>query len=202
MPYSASTLRSLGRCGDFPIVGGVLAAVAWNAPFLAYLLGLPLALVAARYLEEPDHERETRGLAYLRGAVTALAGTQAVVLYGAAFMTELLLFGAILTMLPFFMSSSYGLMPAMIVLVLAAAELSSVVVSAMNGRLAQQVSNDGLIVMDSPAMALACSEPGSRPRRLPSRARCWSSVPASVSPCRRSMRTSRASSPSGSARAR
>ena len=139
----------------FPVLGGALVAVAWNAPFAAYLLGLPLAVVAFRYLDEPEGERETRGLTYLRGAATALAGREAVVLYGTAFTTELLLFGAILTTLPFLLTASYGLTPAVIGLVLATTELSSMVVSVLNGRLAKYVSNDGLI-----ALGFACYAAG------------------------------------------
>jgi MFS family permease len=139
----------------FPVLGGALVAISWNAPFAAYLLGVPLGLVAVRYLEESDGERETAGSAYLRGAATALAGSQAAVLYGAAFMTEVLLFGPVLTVLPFLLTASYGLSPATIGLVLAAGEGSSVVVSAMNGRFAKHASNHGLI-----ALGFACNGVG------------------------------------------
>jgi MFS family permease len=36
----------------FPTLGGALAAVAWNAPFLMYALGLPVALFALWVLED------------------------------------------------------------------------------------------------------------------------------------------------------
>ena len=149
-----NAVLSAGAAG-FPVLGGALVALAWNAPFAAYLVGLPVGLVAARYLEEPDGERETAGVAYLRGAATALAGTQAAVLYGAAFMTEVLLFGPVLTVLPFLLTASYDLSPAAIGLILAAGEASSVAVSAMNGRFAKYTSNHGLI-----ALGFACNGVG------------------------------------------
>ena len=40
-----------------PPLAGVLVAVAWNAPFLLYLLAFPAALVAWRYFEEPTDDR-------------------------------------------------------------------------------------------------------------------------------------------------
>lgn len=134
----------------FPILGGALAAVAWNAPFAAYLIGLPVGLFALRYLEEPSGDRETRGIAYLRGALGTLAGRDILVLYGAAFMTELLAFGA-LTALPFLLTASYGLTPVFIGLLLTAMEVASVLVSSQNGRLARRASDHQLV-----ALGFAC----------------------------------------------
>lgn len=145
-----NAMLSIGSMA-FPVLGGAVVAMAWNAPFAIYLIALPIGLVALRYLEEPNGERETRGVAYLRGAATALVGGQAAVLYGTAFLTEVLLFGAILTTLPFLLAGSYDLAPAAIGLVLAATEVSSMIVSAANGRLAKYATNHQLI-----ALGFAC----------------------------------------------
>jgi ACDE family multidrug resistance protein len=131
--------------GLFPIIGGALATISWNVPYVAYLLGLPLALYAVRHLEEPDHERDSKGIAYLRRAASVLSGPDAVVCYGAACMTELLLFGTVLTILPFLLAGDFGMSAFAIGLVLSVAEISSVVVSAKNGWFAQYTSNYGLI---------------------------------------------------------
>ena len=139
----------------FPIIGGALATVAWNVPYLAYLLGLPLALYAVRHLEEPAHERDSKGLAYLRRAASVLSGPDALVCYGAACMTELLLFGTVLTILPFLLAGDFGLSALAIGLLLSVAELSSVVVSAKNGWFARYTSNYGLI-----AAGFACYSVG------------------------------------------
>ena len=133
----------------FPIVGGVLAVIAWNAPFLVYLVALPVTLFAAWALEEPptptDHEIDS--FTYLRAALGAVAGADAVVLYGAAFLTELLLFGAIITGLPFLMTATFALTPVFVGLVLTASEVSSMLVSTQNGRFATYLSNHGLIAL-------------------------------------------------------
>lgn len=131
----------------FPIVGGALAAVAWNAPFALYLLALPVALFAAWRLEEPTVEPGEEGLGYLRNALGAVAGLDAVVLYGAAFTTEVLLFGAIITGLPFLLAASFGLAPVAVGLVLTASEATSTVVSAGNGRVAKYFSNHHIIAL-------------------------------------------------------
>lgn len=131
----------------FPIVGGGLAAVAWNAPFLLYLIALPVALFAAWRLDEPAVDPSEKGLGYLRNAVRAVAGIDAVVLYGAAFLTEALLFGAIITGLPFLLSATFALAPVFVGLVLTASEATSTVVSTQNGRFAKYLSNRQLIAL-------------------------------------------------------
>lgn len=131
----------------FPVLGGALAAVAWNAPFAAYLLALPVGLFALRYLEEPARDREVRSVAYLRGAVETLKGRDALVLYGASFVTELLLFGTIVTALPFLLTAEHGLAPVVVGMVLMATEVSSVVVASQNGRLAERASDGQLVAL-------------------------------------------------------
>ncbi|HET7324999.1 MAG TPA: MFS transporter [Halococcus sp.] len=131
----------------FPVLGGALAAVAWNAPFAAYVLALPVGLFALRYVEEPARDREVRGVTYLRGAVETLKGRDALVLYGASFVTELLLFGTIVTALPFLLTAEYGLAPVVVGVVLTASEVSSVVVASQNGRLAERVSDTQLVAL-------------------------------------------------------
>lgn len=131
----------------FPIVGGALAALAWNVPFVLYLVALPVALFAAWRLDEPESEPSEAGFGYLRNALGAVAGADAAVLYGTAFVTELLLFGAIITGLPFLLTATYGLAPVYVGLVLAASEATSTVVSAANGRFATYLSNYGLVAL-------------------------------------------------------
>ncbi|WP_338726745.1 MFS transporter [Haladaptatus sp. DJG-WS-42] len=129
----------------FPLVGGILVTFGWNVPFVACLLALPVGLFALLALEEPAVEREMRSLTYLRGAVSVVTGPNTLFLYAAAFATELLLFGAIITVLPFLLNEQYALAPVFIGGIIVAAEAGSIVVSTQNGRLAGYVSN-GLLV--------------------------------------------------------
>lgn len=131
----------------YPILGGALVGIGWNAPFYVYLASLPVGLFALRYLEEPAGDRKTRGLTYLRGALAALPAGDALVLYGAAFATEALVFGTILTTLPFLLTERYGLSPVWVGSILTATAVMSAVVSSQNGRLAKRFSNHQLIAL-------------------------------------------------------
>ncbi|WP_313696206.1 MFS transporter [Halorarum halobium] len=129
----------------YPLVGGALAAVSWNAPFAVYLVGLPVAVLAYRVLPEPAGERERRSVSYLRNVVSALPAREAAALYGSAFLIELLLFGAALTAVPFLLDGTYDLPAVLIGAVVTLTEVASVVTSALNGGFSRRVSNHGII---------------------------------------------------------
>ncbi|MFC7044219.1 MFS transporter [Halobacteriaceae archaeon GCM10025711] len=135
----------------FPVVGGALVSVAWYVPFLLSFAALPVAAFALRYLAEPVVERDARSLAYLRGALDVVARRGVVALYGVAFLTEFLLFGAAFTAFPFLLTAEFALAPVVVGLVLLTAEGVSVVVAAKNGWFARRLSNRNLI-----AVGFAC----------------------------------------------
>ncbi|SEO73281.1 Predicted arabinose efflux permease, MFS family [Halogranum amylolyticum] len=131
----------------FPVVGGALVGYGWNAPFYAYLLAVPVGLVAAVVLDEPAREevRSLPGVDYLRSALGAIAGSGTASFYAATFATEFLLFGAVFTALPFLLTAEYALTPLYVGVVITAAEAASVVASAANGRLSRSFSNGRLV---------------------------------------------------------
>lgn len=139
----------------FPILGGVLAAVAWNAPFLAYGLVLPVALFALWGLDDSStRRRETtsegqgttnRGwFSYLQGVMLVLTPAMGGLL-ATAFLTEFLLFGALITVLPFLLTATYGLTPLYIGLIITASEAGAVLAASVSGRLARILTNSQLV---------------------------------------------------------
>lgn len=131
----------------FPIVGGLLSAMSWNTPFLMYLLGLPVALLASLVLEEPAVEHGRHRLGSFRRVFDELSIREALLLFGSAFMIELLLFGAVFTALPFLMVEKYAIPPVGIGFVVTGALAASAVAASQNGRLAKHVSDDVLIIL-------------------------------------------------------
>ena len=131
----------------FPVLGGALVTRSWSAPFAMYLLGVPVALVAARVLEEPPGERGSRGLVYLQRAVGSLSARDATVLYGSAFAIDFLLFGAVFTALPFLLFGTYGLSPVLIGLVVTTGEVAATVAATQTGRLSRSLSPTGIITV-------------------------------------------------------
>lgn len=129
----------------YPLVGGALATVSWNAPFFVYLVGVPVGVFAFFAIDEPAGERDDRGLSYLRDVISALPASDALGLYVAAFATEALVFGTIITSLPFILSGTYDLSTVWIGSMLTVVTVVSAVVSFRNGRLAERFSNHRLV---------------------------------------------------------
>lgn len=120
-------------------------AVAWNLPFLLYLLAVPVGLFDALVLPEPEVDRDARGTGYLAGALSSLANREVLLLNATAFSTELLAFGAFITAMPFLLEAEFAVSALAIGLVIAAGEGASIVVSSLNGRFARHLSNVGLV---------------------------------------------------------
>jgi len=127
----------------YPVVGGLLAGVAWNAPFFAYLLALPVAGVAWRVL--PTEVGIPQRPGYLAAMARVATSTGALGFYAATLLTELLLFGAIFTALPFLLVDDYASSAVVVGLVITAAEVVSTAAAALNGRLAHRASNATLV---------------------------------------------------------
>lgn len=142
----ANTAALSASAAILPIIGGALYTLSWNIPFVAYLLGLPVALFVYRKLEEPDIEHITGGVETIRAALRALTLREAALLYGSAFTIELLLFGSVFTAVPFLLSEAYGVTSVGIGLAVTAALAASAVAASQAGRLAAYLSDDALIV--------------------------------------------------------
>ncbi|WP_117595180.1 MFS transporter [Haloprofundus halophilus] len=154
----ANTALLSAGAAAFPIVGGALVAYGWNVPFLAYLLAVPLAVVAWFALADLEHDTEPEDegpVRYLRGVAASLVASGTVVYYVATFAAEFLFFGAVLTTLPFLLTGTFALTPLLVGLTLTAAEVVAVGVSAANGRFAAHASNGTLV-----AAGFACAAVG------------------------------------------
>ncbi|KAB1193649.1 MFS transporter [Haloferax sp. MBLA0076] len=154
----------------FPVLGGALATVAWNTPFLAYVFGFPVALFAYVALDEtvkyPPEEEHAPGEVddtavtteqtgeYIRGVLSALTLGMGALLV-TAFLTEFFLFGALVTALPFLLTALYDVGPLYIGIVLMVAEAGAIVAASANGRLARLLSNGRIITLGFVCYAVA-----------------------------------------------
>lgn len=127
-----------------PLVGGTLVEYGWNVPFVAFVVGFPVAAFAFHSLAEPAHVRSPGGLALVRGAVAALPTRAAVGFYGSAALVDFLTFGAVLTAVPFVLAGA-GTDPVRIGAVVTANLLVSAAVSANVGRFAAWVPDRRLV---------------------------------------------------------
>ena len=131
----------------YPALGGLLAMVGWNYPFLLALLALPVGAWAYLGLEEgkkfpagsPPSGRPSTSLR------AGLTGKGIPLLLFATMMAFVIQFGGFITFLPFFLESGYGATPLTIGVISAVMSISGAVTSSRAGWLSARFSRRSLV---------------------------------------------------------
>lgn len=141
-----SAVLSLGTAA-YPVIGGYLAAHAWNAPFLMYAFTLPVAGLVLFALDERETLPNDGDRGYVREALRLIPARRALMLYGIMFVSFTLLFGGLYTALPFYLADAFGFTSTTVGLVTSAVLLVTAVVSTQNGKLAARASTATLLTL-------------------------------------------------------
>ena len=112
MGYNASVL-SMGTAA-FPALGGVLAMLGWNYPFILPLLAIPLGLAISMFMDSPEPQSSGSFKAYLSESLALMKTRQALSLFATTLMTFIVLYGPIVTYLPLLLDNQYDASPAAI----------------------------------------------------------------------------------------
>jgi MFS family permease len=148
-----SAMLSLGTAA-YPVVGGYLAARAWNAPFLMYAFALPVAGLVLLAFDDIERAPDSKDSGYIREALTLIPTRRALTLYGTMFISFTLLFGGLYTALPFYLADAFGFTPSTVGLVTSTVLLATAVVSTQNGTLAARASTTMLLTVGFALYAL------------------------------------------------
>lgn len=141
-----SAMLSLGTAA-YPVIGGYLAAHAWNAPFLMYAFTLPVAGLVLFALDERETLPDDGDRGYVREALRLIPTRRALTLYGIMFVSFTLLFGGLYTILPFYLADAFGFTSTTVGLVTSTVLLVAAVVSTQNGKLAARASTATLLTL-------------------------------------------------------
>lgn len=143
MGYNSSVL-SMGTAG-FPALGGVLALVGWNYPFLLPLLAIPLGLAILKFLDTPEPKQSGSLKEYFSEAFKLMKTRQVVALFATTLLTFVILYGPIVTYLPILLDTKFNTNPASIGLVFLVASGFSGLASFQLGRLSNILGNRTLL---------------------------------------------------------
>jgi MFS family permease len=141
-----SAMLSLGTAA-YPVIGGYLAARAWNAPFLMYALAVPVAGVVLLGLDDRDPRPNSSNDGYIRAALRTVPARRAVALYATMFISFALVFGGLYTALPFYLADAFGFTSTTVGLLTSVVLLVTAVVSTQNGRLAARTTTTTLLAV-------------------------------------------------------
>lgn len=141
-----ASLLSVGTAA-YPAIGGLLAVIAWSAPFALAVLAIPVAVLVLRRLHMAPRGHRTGLGEYFRGIWQVVRLPEVLVLFFASTAIFILLYGAYVTFLPFLMAQRFGSSSAEIGLLMAGLSLATAVTSANLGRLSALLSERRLMTV-------------------------------------------------------
>jgi MFS transporter, ACDE family, multidrug resistance protein len=123
--YNASVL-GVGTM-VYPAIGGALALLGWNYPFLLSLLALPAGLMVWFGLGNPEPSGSAPMRAYAAAALRFIRTRGVLPAFAATLSTFILLYGGLLAYFPFLMHGRFAAQPSTIGLMLAATSLTTII---------------------------------------------------------------------------
>lgn len=143
MGYNSAVL-SVGAT-LYPAIGGAIAVFGWFAPFYLPLLALPTAFVIIFYLENPEPVQTGKVGAYLRRVLINMKQNRMVPFFLATLVSFVLLYGPLLTIIPFLIEARFSTASLVIGLVLSSASVSNALASVNAGRLTKRFKPEALV---------------------------------------------------------
>ncbi|TIH19302.1 MFS transporter [Marinifilum sp. JC120] len=129
----------------FPAIGGILAQISWEAPFLLSLSALPLAWIVAFRLDNPEPSANGNFKKYMKDALAGMRCKEVLSLFAISLLTFIILYGPIVTYLPLLLNSRFEASPLMIGLVISSASFITALAASQMGRLAHFMSQPLMI---------------------------------------------------------
>ncbi|MBU1248036.1 MAG: MFS transporter [Proteobacteria bacterium] len=145
MGYNASVL-SIGTA-IFPAVGGLLAIIGWQWPFLLPALAIPLGLLAAAKLETPKVNTTQKLGAYLKDAFARMRTVEAMAIFAVTFLTFIVLYGPIVTYLPILLDHRFGTPASSIGIIIALSSFITAMAASQLGKLSARFPGSTLMGM-------------------------------------------------------
>jgi ACDE family multidrug resistance protein len=138
---------AIGSSGAiFPLVGGVLAAIRWQVPFLFFAVAVFVGFYALFVLDEPTIDEQQSTRQYLHRMREVLSYPRAIAVHCTVFVHFFVFYG-LLTTVPLVLADTYGLSTGRIGLFLAALSVASAVVNTQYSSLSVRYSPRTLIAL-------------------------------------------------------
>ncbi|MFW5729921.1 MAG: MFS transporter [Spirochaetota bacterium] len=139
--YNASAL-SIGTA-SYPVIGGALAAIGWQYPFLLSPMALPIELFVATSLDTPRPGSSGTVLARIRAVLSNAWHSGIATLSVIAILLFVLLYGAYLAYMPFLLRSRFAVPPPLIGAIMSSMSIATAVTASRHGRIAANMGPRG-----------------------------------------------------------
>jgi ACDE family multidrug resistance protein len=139
----------------YPAIGGSLALLGWRYPFLLPILAFPTAMLVLLKLDSPKNAQSDDIRAYFRAVFRSLRSRKIRTMFLLSTTTFLLLYGPLLTFLPFYMANRFSSDSLTIGIVLATSAIGNVISGASLGRLVKRFTSVELLLISYLVYAFA-----------------------------------------------
>jgi len=153
MGLNASVL-SIG-VASYPSIGGALAMLGWNYPFLLPLLAIPVGILALTMLKNPEPRNYQNIREYLSGTWGYLRNIKVAGLFAAGMLSFVVLYGAYLTYLTLLMDEKFGASSLTIGIIMTISSLSNAAIASQLGRINRLFSLPTIIKVSFTLYALS-----------------------------------------------
>jgi ACDE family multidrug resistance protein len=120
---------------SFPFIGGAIAMLGWEYPFLLYLVAIPVGLLVMHYLKNPEPKNEQGLKEYMGRAWQGVKDRSVLGIFMASTITFVVIYGGYQTYLPILVGSSFGASSLVIGLVISCMFLIAAATSSQLGKL-------------------------------------------------------------------
>jgi len=153
MGLNASVL-SIG-VASYPSIGGALAMIGWNYPFLLSILALPVGVFALILLKNPEPRNSQTIKEYLSGTWSHLRNMKIAGLFSAGMLSFIIMYGAYLTYFTILMGEKFNASSLTIGIIMSVASLSNAVTASQLGRIHKWMSMNTILKISFTVTALS-----------------------------------------------
>ena len=153
MGLNASVL-SIG-VASYPSIGGAMALIGWNYPFLLSALALPIGILALILLKNPEPRSTQTIKEYLSGTWSHLRNMRIAALFSAGMISFIIMYGAYLTYFTILMGEKFNSSSLTIGIIMSVASLSNAVTASQLGRIHRWLSMTSVLKISFSVYALS-----------------------------------------------
>jgi ACDE family multidrug resistance protein len=153
MGLNASVL-SIG-VASYPSIGGAMALIGWNYPFLLSALALPIGILALILLKNPEPRSTQTIKEYLSGTWSHLRNMKIAALFSAGMISFIIMYGAYLTYFTILIGEKFNSSSLTIGIIMSVASLSNAVIASQLGRIHRWLSMTSILKISFSVYALS-----------------------------------------------
>ena len=140
--------------GILPIFGGFLAVISWNYPFLLFLLGIPISLMAMAVLVNEKIDNQSTIKEYLIEVGRGLSNVRTASLLTIAPTLMMINQGILATFLPIYIGSKFGVSASIIGIIISTRVIAGSLIAFFMGKLTEIVKEEWLLISSMIVLAI------------------------------------------------